>query len=288
MKRYKLNIARFPLLIMGLFILSAFSVGCSRTKDKGESSSDSLAVTTPPSPEVKAGIERVRLSIIHNKPEEFAHEVSYPVQRPYPLRDIKDSTEMKKYYNVMVDDSLRDIVRKTPASEWTGDGWKGWKINDEGYLWYDGEKLYAVDYISELEAQMLDSLQRREIQSLDKSMQPGWLPVTVLKNVKDGTLYRIDRDSMAEMINDGVTVRLAVYPPKSNYHKRPRRLMKGKVRTEGTIGAHIFEFSDSTGLKAQYNDSPTSNEESLDMLMIYPQGDTIVNVVVPTYWLDHL
>ncbi len=179
----------------------------------------------------------------------FSSHVSYPLERPYPLRDIQNEKEMKAYYPVMVDDSLRKVIAKSSSSEWSEAGWRGWTVKDGQYLWIDGD-VYAVNYMSPKEKMLKDSLVKREKASLHAKLRGGWTPEWVMEDVAEGTVYRIDADSASvstadpSVITDG-TYRLAVYRKGGDLSRHPDRLLRGKRRLEGSAGSLFYYFSDS-------------------------------------------
>ncbi|MDE6683397.1 MAG: hypothetical protein K2J87_08230 [Muribaculaceae bacterium] len=154
-------------------------------------------------------------AVANNDSVSFSSHVNYPLERPYPLKDIQNEKEMKAYYPVLMDDSLRNVLAKSSSSEWSEAGWRGWTVKDGQYLWIDGD-VYAVNYISSREKTMKDSLVRREKASLPANIRAGWTPEWVMEDIAEGTVYRIDSDSISiasaqsDRVADG-TYRLAVY-----------------------------------------------------------------------------
>ncbi|MBD5330271.1 MAG: hypothetical protein HDS03_10430 [Bacteroides sp.] len=178
----------------------------------------------------------------------FSSHVNYPLERPYPLRDIADEEEMKAYYPVLVDDSLRKVVAQSAPKEWSEAGWRGWTVRDGQYIWIDGD-VYEVNYVSAKEKILKDSLIKKEKESLPARLRSGWLPEWVMEDVEEGTLYRIDADSMAlavsgKEISDGGSYRLAVYRKGGDLRKDPERILHGKRRIEGSAGTVNYLFSE--------------------------------------------
>lgn len=178
----------------------------------------------------------------------FSSHVSYPLERPYPLRDIRDEKEMKAYYPVLMDDSLRNVLAKSSSSEWSEAGWRGWTVKDGQYLWIDGD-IYTVNYLSAREKTMKDSLVKREKALLHSTMRVGWMPEWVMEDTSEGTVYRIDADSLSVAsaasggTSDGV-YRLAVYKNGGDLRRQPERILRGKRKIEGTVGNVFYYFND--------------------------------------------
>ncbi|MDE6409011.1 MAG: hypothetical protein K2K81_02030 [Muribaculaceae bacterium] len=188
-------------------------------------------------------------AVANNDSVSFSSHVNYPLERPYPLKDIQNEKEMKAYYPVLMDDSLRNVLAKSSSSEWSEAGWRGWTVKDGQYLWIDGD-VYAVNYISSREKTMKDSLVRREKASLPANIRAGWTPEWVMEDIAEGTVYRIDADSISiasaqsDRIGDG-TYRLAVYQRGGDLRRHPERILRGKRKIEGTAGSVFYYFSES-------------------------------------------
>ena len=89
-------------------------------------------------------IREIAIAIIKDSPQEFASVISYPIERPYPLKNVKDSTEMVKYYPTLMDDTIKKAVKESPDSAWQYCGWRGWTLNNGSYFWIDDGKIYEV------------------------------------------------------------------------------------------------------------------------------------------------
>ena len=76
----------------------------------------------------------------------FSTIVSYPLSRPYPLKDIETSEQMKQYYSVLVDDSLKSVIVTSRPEDWEKYGWRGWGLKGGAYVWLDTE-IYDVSYL---------------------------------------------------------------------------------------------------------------------------------------------
>ncbi len=168
----------------------------------------------------------------------FAAIVSYPLARPYPLKDIPDAESMKAYYPVLMDDSIRTVLTSSSPADWEEYGWRGWAVADGQYVWVN-EGLYDIPYVSRAELATLRRLIISEMESLDPSLRGAWKPESCLTDSVDGAVYRIDAAS------DGAPTaiyRLAVYPRGTDLHRRPTRVMKGHRNSEGSAGEITYRF----------------------------------------------
>lgn len=221
-------------------------------------------------------------AILDNSPEQFAASVTYPLERPYPLHDIMDSVAMISYYPTMVDDSLRNVVAQSSDTLWHLEGWRGWTLADGSYLWIDCGKIYAVNYLSHRESQMLDSLRRAEIETLNPELRTGWTPVTCIVDSTSSIVFRID----TRLQGDTAVYRLAGYRPDQRHDDHPALMLYGVLDLDGSMGNRIYHFTDSMGIDAEY--IPDMTDDTMPTLEVRRQGRNIHYHGRPAYWLDHL
>lgn len=134
-------------LISGTLLVGCRHTQAGRTAVEAVEQSDSLPVA----------VKKLVRAIADNDSDGFAHMVSYPLQRPYPLRDIENADQMKAYYKNMVDDSLRNAVTHAGPDRWSEYGWRGWSLDDGRYIWVD-DQVYDVQYLSYKEKNPLIAL----------------------------------------------------------------------------------------------------------------------------------
>lgn len=233
-----------------------------------------------------ADVKEVVMAVATDDPERFAATVSYPLERPYPLRDVDDAAHMKEYYPVMVDDSLRSVITSAPASDWGGVGWRGWTLRNGEYMWIDG-KLYVVNYVSPREREMIDSLSREEINSLQPELRKGgWRPAFCLRADGSDMLFRIDErgDSLAA----DRPYRLAVYRGGETIKGRPAAVMHGVMTIEGSAGVRTFMFEGCDGSQAVYEPDILSEDDMPRINIISASGKSEVYPVKRVYWRDFL
>lgn len=275
------------ILTLLTFVILVFG-SCSRSRG-GQESED---ISTTPHDTLPAVVPEIVKAIEENDPAKFASKVSYPIERPYPLRNIEDSAAMANYFPVLIDDSLRHVLKNADKSRWTEAGWRGWTLDDGKYLWIDGQ-LYSIDYVSAAEKALKNLLIKQEMESLHPDMQQGWLPEMCLLGVADGTIYRIDLKSdtqnpdSAKDEDEVSDFRLAVYSRDSDLHGRPRRVLNGKRHSEGSASTRWFHFDDGNGTVAEYYIDGSDDSEPV-ITVITPRNDTITRPVERVYWLDYV
>lgn len=262
----------FPLLAAMLFAVIVLD-SCSGKKEKNAD-----ADVYP------EDVRDVAIAIISESPEQFAAAVSYPISRPYPLRDVKDSSEMVKYYPKIVDDKLKKAVKEATDSSWSQEGWRGWTLSNGHYLWIDDGKVYAIDYVSDEESVMLDSLRMAEIASLSPELRGGWIPVMCVVDSIDGVIFRIDSESKNI---ERPKMRLAGYRYKTDLSKTPKLLLYGSLEEEGTMESRFYHFADSVGNSADY--APDALDDATPILEVRRKGKKARKYnVAPGYWLDYV
>ena len=225
---------------------------------------------------IPQSIKRLVAAVADNDSVAFASLVSYPLERPYPLRNIETPEEMTLYYSTLVDDSLRHIITDALPDDWKEFGWRGWSLKREGLVWVDSD-LYAVNYLSERERAMLDSLTAREMASIGQGLAKGWKPEMCLRAIDDSAVFRIDTGKDA----DGIPrYRLLVYPAGSDLNALPAYTMVGYRDTEGTAGTRIYYFTDTEGRAVRFSpDIPDGSSPTVEF------EDSLITVT-PAYWLD--
>lgn len=269
----KFNRIQNIIIPAGLVVAGVLAVSSCRGKDASEASAHK---------DLPQEVKSVAMAIIENSPEEFASGMNYPIERPYPLKDVKDSSEMVKYYPVLVDDSLKNVVRESPDTAWQEAGWRGWTLDNGSFLWIDSGKAYAINYVSKRETQILDSLRIQEISTLDPSMQSGWTPVLCVIDTIDGAIFRIDTYTLFE----GNRYRLAGYRMEDDLSGSPTILLYGQLDEEGTLSSRFYHFRDSVGNSANYSPDVLAEPDSLPEIEVKRDGKMKRYRVRPDYWLD--
>lgn len=221
-------------------------------------------------------VKRLVRVVSENDSAGFAAMVSYPLSRPYPLRDIETPDQMRVYYPVMVDDSLKSMITGSAPEDWREYGWRGWSLHGGDYLWID-EDLYDVAYMSAREREMLDSLTSREMDSVETGFRKGWTPVMCLKGMDNGAVYRID---MSRTEKGAPRYRMLAYDSGSDLRALPAAVYEGHKETEGTARTSTYYFTSPDGQRVIF--SPDIPDGTLPVIE-FP--DTAVTVT-RAYWLD--
>lgn len=260
-------------LIYILFAAMTAITGC-----KGRPTANSEDVVMNESAPLPTVVDEVITSITANNPSAFAANVSYPLERPYPLHDITDSAQMVAYYPILVDDSLRNVVKTARRKDWSEAGWRGWTLDAGQYMWFD-EKLYAMPYLSEAEKAMLNVVITKDIESLPKELREGWTPAYCLEGIADGTLYRVDHKPETD------SYRMLVYPAGKSIRQKPAQILAGSMRTEGSESNRIYTFRGAGDTVFEYASDDSGEGMSFTST---PKGGKSRNVDVnKVYWLDY-
>lgn len=230
-------------------------------------------------------ITKVRQYITEGTPSEVAGVFSYPVLRPYPLRDVVDSSAMVDYISIMVDDSLKTIISSVAPDQWQPLGWRGYTPTEDGdvLLWDGG--IYDFSYLSKQESELKSKLSREEMQSLHPSLRKGWQPYYCMISPEDGTLYRIDISENDTTENGEGILRLMAYQSHTPLSSMPVMNLTGHVVTEGSEGNRVIHFSaGDTTLDFIFDRS----DDSRSQIDIVKGGEYKTLSVNPVYWRDYL
>ena len=229
-------------------------------------------------------ITKVRHCITEGTPSEVASVFTYPVLRPYPLRDIVDSSAMLDYLNVMVDDSLKAIISSVAPEDWLPLGWRGYTPTDDGdVLMWDGG-IYDFNYVSSKESKLREELSRKEIESLHPSLRKGWKPYYCMKSVTDGRLFRIDTAENDTAKNGEGLLRLRAYAPNSSLSDMPEMNLRGHMISEGSEGNRVLHFSAGDTILDFILDL---SDDSRSQIEIVKGGEYTSSYVTPIYWRDY-
>lgn len=267
MNRCNMILLRRPIssLLAALLAVATFAA-CNSGSEKGVNSNYKQILDNDSIPQV---IKNIVKAVHDNDPALFAKEVGYPLQRPYPLKDIHNEEEMKAYYNTMVDDSLKTEILTSLPDDWQKFGWRGYSLKDGSYLWID-ESVYDIPYISSREQQLLDSLKLVESSSLPEGLRTGWEPILTLFSKETDKVYRIDKSTEAQP-RQGIVYRLSIYslPADSKILlDRPEQILDGDLEVEGSANVVSYTFRDRKSHDQEYvifPDNPRTGSPSITL-----------------------
>lgn len=246
-------------------------IACHDAKAGKDNSSDTELEARP-----DEELSRLMKSISEGDAKTFASICVYPVKRPYPLKDIADSTAMADYFPVMIDDSLRSAMQDATLDDWESYGWRGWSMSKGTPIWYD-EGVQYVTYLSPAERGLRRLLAREEIQSLSPEYRDGWEPVMTLLSADRKKLFRID--------SKGDQMRLMAFDAPFRGNEKPAMMMMGKMTQEGSGDYTVYGFNDADGLAAEY--APDA-EPPVKIIFTSPSAPEDGVEVYPAYWRDEV
>lgn len=287
MNRYKIYAAKYSSIVLAVI---AVALACGACTNQGGRASggdtDSIGVTQRPD----TLLIDLAHSIAGSDASGFAARCSYPITREYPLRDIVDSAGMVRYFPVIFDDSLKSAFARMTPGDWESYGWRGWSPKENNELWVD-DKVYAVNYHSKAENALRAMLADEEIASIAPELRGGWVPSFCLHDALDSTIYRVDFQAAEQPAYDDEAdarpaagrYRMSVYPPGSDLHMIPARMLTGSLEVEGSAGIRTYSFAASDGTSVTY--SPDEAQPTLRIA----SGDSIrEHPVSRVYWRDYV
>ena len=250
-------------------MLSSFAMGACNDAAGKKGQADSGEESRP-----DAAITKMMRAISDGNAEGFAAICVYPVQRPYPLKDIDDATAMADYFPVLMDDSIRDVMKHRKPADWERFGWRGWSFGDDTPIWYD-DGVQGIDYVSKAERGLIRILSREELMTLSPEYRDGWTPVATLIGIDHGNVYRID--------SKGDVYRLMGFDSPDNVGGVPSLIMSGSLDLEGSADSRVYVFSDSIGGKIEYL---PDGEPPVRIFISRPGSEEESENVRPGYWRD--
>ena len=158
----------------------------------------------------------------------------YPLKRRYPVPAIKDEQEMVKRFNEIFDAYMLNAIKKSDIKDdWSQVGWRGIMLNG-GDLWFNGKKIYVVNYRTALENQIDQKIIQNQKLTLHASIKDFIRPVLEWDTKK----FHLRVDKMAP-----TSFRYAVWKKGVSTSKKPDLiLLNGIVDYEGTGGNHYYTF----------------------------------------------
>lgn len=228
------------------------------------------------------GVKKMVRAVADNDAGKFAATVSYPLQRPYPLRDIEDARQMESYYGTLVDDSLRRVITASGPDQWSEYGWRGWALKDGRYVWIDS-LVYDIPYVSAREQADLERLRRQELNTLRADLRGDWLPLGAM-TADNGDVMRIDAAGNATP-DSRDALRLLVFRKGTDLHGDPSDIFSGTLSMEGSDVSPIYEFADKSGRKWTYIPYPDDGSGPAVYEELKDGSERTVNVR-HVYWMD--
>lgn len=159
--------------------------------------------------------------------------IQYPLQREYPLKDVKDKNEFTKRFDEFFDSEVLAKISNSSTTDWTEVGWRGIMF-DNGKLWLDEKgMIVSIHFETVKEKQLLDQAIKTDKLSLPKSLQNFEKPVYVIstKNYK----IRIDQ------VKDG-KYRYVAWKKKNPKIEADLVIENGVWNWDGTGGNHTITF----------------------------------------------
>lgn len=167
--------------------------------------------------------------------------IEYPLTRPLPLPAITNTQQMQQKFSQVFDTHLQKKIAQSKLSDWSPVGWRGIMFH-QGEIWISnvdddpkaGSKMTAVNYSSQAEQALMKQALAAQKQKLHPSLRSFEHPELLFKT-KD-YLVRIDEIG-------GGKYRYAAWKNNQDQSKKPDLvLMNGKLKIEGSVGNHSFEF----------------------------------------------
>ncbi len=169
-----------------------------------------------------------------NNQQAISQAVRYPLNREAPIPAINSPAEMLKRFDQVFDHQLKQKIARSAPQQWQEMGWRGWML-DNGAVWFDGEKITAVNYSSSAEQQYKEQL----IGAQKKALYPALrnLKAPVLNFKTQSYAVRIDE------LNNG-KYRYASWKANKPQSAKPDLILnQGSVRFDGSGGNHSYHFT---------------------------------------------
>lgn len=162
---------------------------------------------------------------------------SFPIEREYPLPDIKNEVEFINRYDELFDDSITAlIVNSDPNKDWKIVGWRGFMLNS-GDLWMSDTdyKIIRVNAQSKAERETRKEIIRYDKSVIHESLREFEAPILVLETSK----YMVRIDALKDDL-----YRYAAWPLNASISEKPDLINKeGTLEYQGSGGNHQYQFT---------------------------------------------
>lgn len=168
--------------------------------------------------------------------DSIAANTSFPLNREYPLPDLKNEKEFRAIYPNIFNAELKKIIKNSDAEgDWTVMGSEGIML-DRGTVWLDYEgALIGVNYQSPIEKQEREKLIEAERLDVHTSLRVFKNPILIMRTSR--FIVRIDE------LENG-QYRYASWRAGKNQSEKPDlTLSNGEMKFQGSGGNHSYEFS---------------------------------------------
>lgn len=283
--------------LYGLLFFSCCLFGCSNgtgNKEENSTNSDSANTVSQDSMKVILRMQKIDSSIFANlngiisnlvngNAREAAVAFSYPIERPYPLEAIEDSSDFVKHFKEIVSEDVATRLMDVQKQGWTKLNGVGWSCCNGEVCSKNGESITTFNLLSKKNQYERDSLMKEEIQSLDVSLRNGWTPYQTFYCKKNKMVARVDV-SNGEV--EPMPYRIAIYDRQSDLKLQPTALMFGTMDLQGEALNKYFQFSDDLGNSAElYIDS---NDPTLYVLTTVIKDSAASVTVTKDFWLNRI
>lgn len=189
----------------------------------------------------------------------IAQSIRYPLQRETPIPAIHNAKEMEKRFDQVFDAQLKQDIRHSKPSQWSAMGWRGLML-DGGKVWFDGEKITAVNYSSKAEQQYKLELTAAQKQRLHPSLKSFKTPVLAFKTKS----FNVRIDEL-----DNGKYRYASWKAGQKQSAQPSLVLNnGTVVFDGSGGNHAYIFKNGAyTYTAARNVLGTSNSPEVNLIV---------------------
>lgn len=193
--------------------------------------------------------------------------IQYPLNRAYPLKDVKDRNDFTKRFDEIFDDEFVRKIAGSKIADWSEVGWRG-VMFDKGSIWLNDEgRIKAVNYQSPKEKLLLVDAIRTDKKELPEYLRDFKEPVylIVTKNYK----IRIDRKNEDNY-------RYTSWKINSKLKKPDLVIENGIMEFQGSGGNHIITFRNA-GFEYMISINKIGAEDDPDaVLEVLKQGKVLL------------
>ncbi|MFB2652704.1 hypothetical protein [Shewanella seohaensis] len=199
----------------------------------------------------------------------IAEQISYPLQREYPLPDVQNPQQLLTRFQQVFDSKLlSQIANSTTENNWETMGWRGIML-DHGSVWLDFDgKISGINYQSPEEAKLRDELIAQQKAMLHESVREFASPELAWETER--FIIRVDA-------LDRQQYRYAAWSKGKSLSEKPDLVLKkGKLVLDGNGGNHSFQFKSGPYLYVCDVIVLSAEERPIGELLVYKNDQLLV------------
>lgn len=212
----------------------------------------------------------IRQAIIDGDADKLATVTAFPIILEYPMRDINNKEELKQFFDILFDDSIKNNLRNSTISSWNPKGWRGWTLNDGEFLWTNEDGLlYLIPYKSKARNVYIQKMRTEEQLDLNESI--SWITHSCFLSLDSSFFFRLEKC-------DGVE-RLHIFT-NSEFPYKKHSVYNGFLELEGSCLNEFYWYAcEDSLIELEVNSPMCVDSNLLNYYVVFPNQNSLPDVL---------